>query len=294
LLLGLAYQLGHVPIPAAAIEQAIELNGAAVEMNKLAFRYGRLSAHDPAALGERGMASKEPATAHTATLEEIVSYRSAHLARYQDEALAERYRRRVEAISKLEKQRIPTAGGLAVAVAKAYHKLLAIKDEYEVARLYTDGTFQAEVAAHFDGVESIDIHLAPPLLARFWKDKVTGHPRKIRLPGKIVMPLFRLLARAKRLRGSRWDVFGMSRERRREREMIAEYEGVLDEIANRLSQNNHATATALASLPLQVKGFGHIKLDAANKARQQQATLLAQLRTTHPPDRTTQPTRISA
>jgi indolepyruvate ferredoxin oxidoreductase len=140
----------------------------------------------------------------------------------------------------------------------------------------------------------MDIHLAPPLLAWFWKDKVTGHPRKIRLPGKLVMPLFRVLANAKRLRGTRWDVFGMTSERRRERGMIADYERVLDEIAERLSPSNHATALALAALPMQVKGFGHVKQAAADKVRRQQAALIAQLRWAPAPDLTTTPDRASA
>ena len=295
LLLGLAYQLGYLPIPAGDIEEAIELNGAAVETNRQAFRFGRLAGHDMAALERvmgRPVLEEKPAPL---SLEEIVRYRAALLVKYQDLALAARYRARVEAVAEAERISAPGKTGLAEAAAKGYHKLLAYKDEYEVARLYTDGAFAREIAAQFDGVFRADYYLAPPFLARLWRDKATGHPRKVRIPGAIVMPLFHVLARLKGLRGSAFDVFGYSAERRRERAAITDYERLLDEIAERLTAVNHETAVALAGLPLDIKGFGHVKQAHAEKAAERQYGLLARFRAVAPPrDRSSAPARVSA
>jgi indolepyruvate ferredoxin oxidoreductase len=157
-----------------------------------------------------------------------------------------------------------------------------------VARLYTDGTFEKLIAEQFDGVTSIEFHLAPPLLARFHKDKVTGHPRKIKL-GKWMLPVFRQLAKAKRFRGTAFDVFGLTAERRLERQMIADYDKVLDEIGQRLTPATHATAAALAAIPDEIKGFGHVKLANYDAAKKREAGLLAMLRDPKPA-----PVRIAA
>ncbi len=274
-LLGYSYQLGHVPIGAAAIEQAIVLNGAAVDMNRAAFRLGRLAAHDRPAV-DRAANPADQRTSEPETLEDVIAFRARLLAAYQDEQLAARYRSKVAWIAGMEKEKSPGRSGLALAVARAYHKLLAYKDEYEVARLFTDGVFQRQIEDQFDGVRAMEFYLAPPLLARFYKDKVTGHPRKIRLGGWM-LPVFRLLAKGKRLRGTRWDVFGYSAERRLERQMIADYERLLDEIATRLDRGNHSTAMALAELPLEVKGFGHVKLANYKSTKRREADLLQAL-----------------
>lgn len=271
-LLGYAYQRGYVPIGAAAIEEAIALNGAAVEMNRSAFRLGRLAAHDRDAVDRIA----KPADQHVTepeTLDDIIAFRARHLAAYQDEQLASRYRSKVAWIAGIEKEKAPGRAGLAMAVARAYHKLLAYKDEYEVARLFTDGMFQRQVEEQFEGVRAMEFYLAPPFLARFHKDKSTGHPRKVRLGGWI-MPVFRLLAKGKSIRGTRWDLFGYSAERRLERQMIADYERMLDGIAGQLEQDNHAIAVALAELPLEVKGFGHVKLANYKAAKRREADLL--------------------
>ncbi len=282
LLLGLAWQLGHVPIPATAIEEAIELNGAQVETNRQAFRFGRLAGHDRQAL-ERllGQAGKDEAAA-IPSLEDVVRTRAGHLVKYQDGALAGRYYARVERIAALEQDKAPGSTRLAEAVAKGYHKLLAYKDEYEVARLYTDGAFADQVAEQFDSVKRVDFHLAPPLLGALHRDKATGHPRKVRLPGWLVMPIFRVLAPMRRFRGTAFDLFGYSAERRRERAMIADYERVLDEIEQRLTAGKFEPAVALASLPLEIKGFGHVKQANHDKARERQSALLALLRSPEP------------
>jgi indolepyruvate ferredoxin oxidoreductase len=279
-LLGYAYQLGHVPIGAAAIEQAIELNGAAVEMSRAAFRFGRLAAHDMSAVEGLMGADKAAATsARMQTLDGIVAYRAVRLADYQDAALAERYRARVAAMAEAERAKAPGRAGLAEAVARGYHKLLAYKDEYEVARLFTDPAFEKALSEQFEAHGHLQFHLAPPLLAR--RDKRTGEPRKMSF-GRWMLPVFRLLAKGKRLRGTAWDPFGYTRERRLERQMIADYEALLDEMAMRLSPATHATAVALATLPLEIKGFGHIKERNYKLAKAREATLLAKLRNPSP------------
>jgi indolepyruvate ferredoxin oxidoreductase len=278
-LLGYAYQLGRVPIGAAAIEQAIELNGAAVEMSKGAFRFGRLAAHDWAAVERliRPAAATGPRQAQT--LDQIVDHRAGLLAEFQDGRLAERYRARVARMADAERGKAPGRTGLAAAVARSYYKLLAYKDEYEVARLFTDPAFEKALGEQFASYGRLEFHLAPPLLAR--RDKVTGEPRKMRF-GRWMRPLFRLLAKGKRLRGTAWDPFGYTAERRRERQMIADYEKVLDEIAERLGPANHATAVALAGLALDIKGFGHVKERNYQAVKAREAALLAELRDPSP------------
>jgi indolepyruvate ferredoxin oxidoreductase len=273
-MLGYAHQLGHVPVGSAALEQAIELNGAAVEMNRNAFRFGRLAAHDKGAL-DRILGSALPKTAKPQALDDIVAYRASYLTDYQDAALAERYKAQVARIAEVERKQMPGRTALAEAVARGYFKLLAYKDEYEVARLFTAPAFEAALNEQFEARGKLEFHLAPPLLAR--RDKATGEPRKMRF-GRWILPAFRLLARGKSLRGSMWDVFGYTAERKLERQMIADYEKLLDELAGRLSPQTHATAVALAALPLDVKGFGHIKLRNHKAARTRQDALLAELR----------------
>jgi indolepyruvate ferredoxin oxidoreductase len=272
LLLGFAYQLGLVPVPGVAIEQAIELNGAAVEMNRNAFRFGRLAAHDRAALDR--VAGHKPVAARPPKLETIVDFRACHLAKYQDTSLAERYRAKVAWIAGLEREKAPGRSGLAEAVARGYHKLLAYKDEYEVARLFTEPAFREALDAQFESHGRLELHLAPPLLAR--RDRATGHPRKIRL-GRWILPVFRLLAKGKRLRGTRLDLFGLTAERRLERKLIADYEALLGEIAAKLSDANHEVAVELAGLPEAIKGFGHVKHASYMAAKARERALRAGL-----------------
>jgi indolepyruvate ferredoxin oxidoreductase len=287
LLLGFAFQLGRVPVPAASIEEAILLNGAAVEKNVEAFRLGRLAAADPCAMaaltGHEGDSAAKAATPEE-RLADTVAYRAAELAAYQNGALAERYRAKVQWMANLERERTPGRFGLAEAVAKSYFKLLAYKDEYEVARLFSDGRFERLLANQFEGVRRIEFHLAPPLLAR--RRSATGEPIKMRF-GPWMLRVFRLLAKGKRLRGTRWDLFGYSSERRRERQMIADYERLIEEIGERLSPATHATAVALAALPQVVCGFGHVKARSHDAALALEARLLAELR--HPA-----PVRVAA
>lgn len=276
-LLGFAYQQGLIPIGSEAIEEAVRLNGAAIEMNQRAFRFGRLAAHDRAALDRIARPAGKPVAATVEqSLDDLIADRVERLTAYQDESLAEKYRERVEWAKKLEADSAAGRSGFAEAVARSYYKLLAIKDEYEVARLFTDGTFDDAVAKNFDGVHRVNYHMAPPLLAWFWKDKVTGEPRKIRIGGWAT-PLLRQLAKGRKLRGTIWDVFGRTAERRHEREMITDYEAMLDRVAAKLSPAAHATATALAGLPLEVRGFGHVKQANAERAAQRRDALLKEL-----------------
>src|SRR5581483_10355062 len=160
-----------------------------------------------------------------------------------------------------------------------YYKLLAYKDEYEVARLFSSPAFEAALGDQFESRRKLELHLAPPLQAR--RDKATGEPRKMRF-GPWMLPVFRLLAKGKRLRGTAWDIFGYTAERKLERQMIADYERLLEEIATRLSPATHATAVALASLPLDIKGFGHVKQRHYKIAKNRETALLAELRNPSP------------
>ena len=212
-------------------------------------------------------------------LDDVVAYRATQLAEYQNADLADRYRARVAKIAEAENSKAPGRAGLAEAAARGYHKLLAYKDEYEVARLFTNAAFEKALADQFETRGKLEFHLAPPLLAR--RDKLTGEPRKMKF-GRWMLPVFRLLAKGKSLRGTAWDVFGYTHERKLERQMITDYERLLDEIIERLTPASHATAVALAGLPLDVKGFGHIKERNYKTAKAREAALLAELRNPSP------------
>jgi indolepyruvate ferredoxin oxidoreductase len=283
-LVGYAYQLGAIPLSAAAIEKAIELNGEAVAMNKAAFHWGRHMAADRATVEK--LAKPAPAAANNArtlseSFEETVRRRVNYLTAYQNPAYAERYRRWVEKVKAAEAARAPGKCGLSDAVARYLFKLMAYKDEYEVARLYTDGSFLKQVAAEFDGDNlRFEFHLAPPLLAR--RDKSTDLPRKMSF-GPWMLPVFRLLAKLKVLRGTPLDPFGRTLERRTERKLIADYEAMLDEIVAKLTAENHHLAVGLAAIPEKIRGFGHVKQRHLAAAKADEAALLEQFRAGAPP-----------
>ena len=271
-MLGYAYQKGLVPLRASAIERAIELNGAAVEMNKQAFLWGRRAALDLAAVQRTVAASTAipPGRVLSRTLEEIIERRAAALTDYQNAAYAARYRVLVERVRAAEAADAKGLSGLTEAVARYYFKLLAYKDEYEVARLYTDGNFRKALEAQFEGDYRLEFHLAPPLLAEV--DPLTGHARK-RGYGPWMLRLFGVLARLKTLRGTVFDVFGYSAERRMERQLIVEYEQTIERVLASLTPANHGAAVELASLPERIRGFGHVKQRHLDDARRQQAAL---------------------
>jgi indolepyruvate ferredoxin oxidoreductase len=280
-MLGFAYQQGLVPVAADAILRAVELNGTAVQMNQSAFGWGRRAACDPAAVeaiarpaGAQRGEGREPRS-----LDELIDRRVRFLTGYQDEGYARRYRELVERTRRVERA---LGGGLAAhgeplaeAVARSYFRLLAYKDEYEVARLYTDGRFAQQVNAAFEGEFRLAFHFAPPLFARV--DPVTGEPRKRRF-GPWVLPLLGLLARFKGLRGTTMDPFGRSAERRLDRALIGEYEESLAALLGALDSDNLALAVEIAALPERVRGFGPLRARAAGEMRARRSQLLARLR----------------
>jgi indolepyruvate ferredoxin oxidoreductase len=278
-LVGYAYQIGALPLSADAIEQAIALNGEAVKINTAAFRFGRRAALDLAAVE----ALAKPAAALTdenrrlsQSFDETVERRVAFLTAYQDAAYAARYRAWVEKAKAAEAAKAPGQCGLAEAVARYLFKLMAYKDEYEVARLYTDGTFLKQVRTELGGDNlRFEFHLAPPLLAR--RDPVTGLPRKISF-GPWMMSAFKLLARLKRLRGTPFDIFGYSEERRTERKLVSDYEAMLGEVLGKLTPENHSLAVALAGIPEKIRGFGHVKARHLAAAKAEEAALMEQFR----------------
>jgi indolepyruvate ferredoxin oxidoreductase len=275
-LLGHAFQRGLIPISLAAIEAAIELNQVAVESNKRTFAWGRLYAHDPKTVE----AAIRPATwldaARTAkSLEEIIEHRAKELTAYQNAAYAKRYRDLVGRVEAAERERGKGMTGLTAAVAKYAYKLMACKDEYEVARLYTDGRFLERLKAEFAGDYRLTFHLAPPLFAR--RDAATGELQK-RPYGPWVFSAFKLLTKLRGLRGSPFDIFGYAAERREERQLVADYFALADELAAKLTPENHAIAVSLAEIPEQIRGYGHIKARSLKAAKTREAELLALFR----------------
>jgi indolepyruvate ferredoxin oxidoreductase len=211
---------------------------------------------------------------------ETVERRVKFLTAYQNAAYAARYRSQVEKVKAAEAARTPGKTGLAEAVARYLFKLMAYKDEYEVARLYTDGAFRDQVASAFEGGKlRFEFHLAPPLLAR--RDRITGLPRKMSF-GPWLLPAFRLLAKLKFLRGTAFDPFGRSLERRTERKLIDDYEAMLDNVLDALTADNHHVAVGLAAIPEKIRGFGHVKQRHLTAAKADEAALLEQFRTGSP------------
>ncbi|VXC93672.1 indolepyruvate ferredoxin oxidoreductase family protein [Pseudomonas sp. 9Ag] len=269
-LLGFAYQQGLLPLSAEAIEKAISINGVAAELNQQAFRWGRRASLEREAVEKLARPSElvEPLCQ---TLEEIVDWRVDFLTRYQNAAYAKRYRAKVEQVRALD-----TADDLALskAVARYYFKLLAYKDEYEVARLYSEPEFRQQLEAQFEGDYKLQFHLAPAWLAK--RDSTTGEPRKREL-GPWVLNAFNVLAKLKFLRGTPLDVFGYGHDRRVERELISEYERNLDGLLAQLKPSNYRTAVAIAALPELIRGYGPVKERSIAKARQQEKVLKEQL-----------------
>jgi indolepyruvate ferredoxin oxidoreductase len=283
-LVGYAYQLGAIPLSGDAIEQAIALNGEAVNVNIAAFRWGRRAALDPAAVEALAKPKPEQADPNrrlSQSFDETVERRVAFLTAYQNAAYAARYRAWVEKAKAAEAAKAPGRCGLAESVARYLFKLMAYKDEYEVARLYTDGSFLKQVSNDLGGDNlRFEFHLAPPLLAR--RDPETGLPRKMSF-GPWMMSAFTLLAKLKFLRGTPFDIFGYSEERKTERRLIADYEAMLEEVLAKLTPDNHAIAVGLASIPEKIRGFGHVKVRHLAAAKADEAALMEQFRAGVPP-----------
>jgi indolepyruvate ferredoxin oxidoreductase len=276
-MLGYAWQIGALPLSAESIERAIGLNGEAVDMNHAAFRWGRRAAVDLAAVEALAKpATQDPARALSTSLDDMIGRRAEFLTAYQDAAYAARYRRRVEAVRDAENARAPGKSGLAEAVARYLFKLMAYKDEYEVARLYADPAFLRQVRNEVDGDNlRLTFHLAPPLLAR--RNKTTGEPVKMSF-GPWMLSVFGVLAKLKFLRGTALDPFGYTAERRTERQLVRDYETLLDELTAKLSPENYDIAVGLAAIPEKIRGFGHVKQRHLAAAKSDEAALMEQFR----------------
>ncbi|HHL22715.1 MAG TPA: indolepyruvate ferredoxin oxidoreductase family protein, partial [Aliiroseovarius sp.] len=262
LVLGAAWQKGLVPIGLEAIRGAIELNGQAVEQNLRAFDLGRWAVTHP---DEAAGYLADKVVELPRTLEEKIAYRADHLEAYQNKRLARKYRKLVDAAQDEE---------LREAIALGYHKVLAYKDEYEVARLLRDARKAAQ--AEFDGDLELSFHMSPPLLSRPGPD---GRPEKREFSERAGRWIMRM-ARLKWLRGSFFDPFGRTEERRLERQMIRDYEADMKRVLAVFSDANRKAALDLARLPLEVRGFGPVKMAAAGKAAKKRARLLKALEAT--------------
>ncbi len=272
-MLGYAWQMGWVPLARESIERAIELNGVAVAFNLQSFVWGRRAAVDLERVRRIATpAAVIPIEQHLSrNLDELLERRTAYLTDYQDAAYAARYRALVDEVRKAESAKAGSSK-LAEAVARYYAKLLAYKDEYEVARLHSDGALRRKIEGMFEGDYKLVFHLAPPLLAR--PDPRTGEPAKMSF-GPWMMTAFGLLAKLKSLRGTWLDIFGRTEERRMERALIGEYEQTVRDLLQGLTRDNHALAVEIASLPESIRGYGHIKAKGVEAARRKREELLA-------------------
>ena len=275
-LLGFAWQRGLVPVSARALEQAIELNGVAVAFNKQAFLWGRRWAHQPEkvmqALGRENESEAEKNV--EPTVDELLADRRDRLSKYQNAAYADKYSEVLTGVRAVD-SKLNDSNSLTRTVARNLYKLMAIKDEYEVARLYTDGDFQRKLELQFEGDFTLKFNLAPPLLSK--RDPQTGH-LKNREFGSWMLPAFSLLARFRSLRGSVVDIFSYSEERRQERQDIVAYVLLVGELIANLDKENYPHAVALAELPAELRGFGHVKDRNREKMALQRAPLLAKFR----------------
>ena len=273
-MLGFAAQHGGLPVSTEAVEKAIELNGEAVAMNVSAFRWGRRAAHDPEAVRKLVAGAARSAKGIAETLADIVERRAVFLEAYQNRAYAEHYRRRVASLAAAEERAAPGSTSVSVAAAKSLFKLMAVKDEYEVGRLYTDGSFQRQLMAEFQSYDRLEFHLAPPILGKTGSD---GQPRKSNF-GPWMMRGFKALAALRFLRGTAADPFSYLAERKAERALLKQFESDLDEVERSLDAGRIEAAAALAAVPQLIRGFGHVKDANARKAGAERARLLERLR----------------
>jgi indolepyruvate ferredoxin oxidoreductase len=265
LLLGYAWQKGLVPVSLAALRRAIELNDVAVEKNQRAFDWGRISAVNPEQVTQ--LVDGDGAASGHESLDTVIQRRADFLLDYQDQSLADRYTALITRIRSAEHD----AGGdmtLTDAVARSYFKLLSYKDEYEVARLHTQTGFIESIRRDFGDQARLRFHLAPPLLNG--RRDARGRPRKKEF-GAWMIPAFRMLAKLRRLRGSKFDLFGYTAERRMERALISEFEAMVDTLLSRLNKENLDAATQLVGLYMDIRGFGPVKELAVSKVRAQVA-----------------------
>ncbi|NHZ40566.1 indolepyruvate ferredoxin oxidoreductase family protein [Massilia aquatica] len=269
-MLGYAWQKGQVPLTEASIMKAIELNNVSVGFNKSAFTWGRTAAHDLQSLVKMTTPAKVIEFKRTQTLDEIINKRIELLTAYQDVAYANQYKSFVDQV-RAEEAKLGKGTRLAEAVARYFYKLMAYKDEYEVARLYTNGAFQEKIAGMFEGDIKLKFHLAPPLLA---KHDANGQLVKQEF-GPWMMKAFGLMAKMKGLRGGALDIFGYTAERKMERALIAEYRNTVASLLPKLTAETLAQAVAIASIPEDIRGYGHVKERHLKAAKEKEAALLA-------------------
>ncbi|NBO18174.1 MAG: hypothetical protein EBV03_02920 [Proteobacteria bacterium] len=266
-------------MPESALMQAIKLNGVSVEFNQQSFAWGRLAAHDLASL-EQTLNAQSPAQViafkRKQSLDELISHRTEFLSQYQNAAYAQRYRSVVERVRADERRVVGETESLQLteAVARYLFKLMAYKDEYEVARLYTDPQFMNELKATFQGDYTLRFNLAPPIMEQ--NDPATGRPKK-REFGAWMLPAFRVLAKFKFLRGTAFDIFGFHADRRAERQLIADYEQDMALVLQKLSPGTHDICAELLALPEEIRGYGPVKEANLKKAYARRAQLRAML-----------------
>lgn len=275
-MLGYAWQKGYIPLAYQSIMQALDLNAVAIEMNQRAFEWGRRAAHDLQAVLNIALPPENKPTGDrhrvlSQSLEEIIERRTQSLRDYQNDAYARKYRLLVDKALTAEKALIGKPGAFTEAVARYYYKLMAYKDEYEVARLHTDGQFLDQIKRTFDGDYKIKFNMAPPLFSK--RDPVTGEPRKTEF-GPWMLPILRVLAKMRFLRGTAFDLFGYSKERKTERQLIIEYQQTITALLRSLKTENLELATQIATIPEHIRGYGHVKERHLEQAKARQVELL--------------------
>jgi indolepyruvate ferredoxin oxidoreductase len=269
-MLGYAFQKGQVPLQEASIMKAIELNGVSIPFNKAAFNWGRTAAHDLASVTKMTTPAKVIEFKRSQGVDDIIKRRVELLSAYQNAAYAGQYQAFVDKV-RAEEAQLGKGSRLTEAVARYLYKLMAYKDEYEIARLYTDPAFKEKIAGMFEGDIKLKFHLAPPLLAK--------HDKEGRLVkkeyGPWMMGAFGVLAKFKGLRGTPLDVFGYTAERKGERRLIEEYFTTVQSLLDGLDTGNAKLAADIASVPEHIRGFGHVKEAHLHAAKQREAELLA-------------------
>lgn len=272
-MVGYAWQKGLIPISEEALLQAIKLNGVAIDANQNAFRWGRKMAHDPEAVRQLAASVREmPTESQPKTLDEIIQDRKTRLENYQDPALAQQYAEKLSSIRDKTKH-LSNADKLLETIAKNYFKLLAYKDEFEVARLYADASFRTRLSETFAGDYTVRFQLAPSFLRKTLPGEI---PRKINF-GPWMEKAFKILAQFKWLRKKSWNPFGFQAERKQERALIKHYKDLLDTHLNQPTEKQAVLLQQLFALPEKIRGFGHIKEQHIEMAKQEEEKLIQQL-----------------
>jgi len=268
LMLGYAWQQGLLPISLDALQQAITLNGVAVESNIKALTWGRQLAAQPEEINKLMSANESPLLEKPQSINELIEHRAEHLRAYQGNKLAKKFKQKVDAMQRcIDERGIDT--DLLKTFVHSYARILSYKDEYEVSRLYSMPSFKQQLADQFDGDYALQFNLAPPMLGGVAPN---GRPKK-RAMGPWVLKLFGLLKRGKVLRGTPFDPFGYTKERRLERDWIKRYEQDVQRIQAELNQSNADIAEQLLAIPDDIRGFGPVKLEAMQAAEERRTNL---------------------